>query len=151
MAWGWWSAIVPARKARRPRIVLDTNLFIAAYWRPRSVPARILETCRRGEYVAVWSEELRREVENILTRIRVRRAFCDKVAAVFAAGRQVTPRRRVRALTADPSDNMLLECAQTGRAGFVITSDRAVLALATYGQTAIVMPSVFWTQHRKQR
>jgi putative PIN family toxin of toxin-antitoxin system len=49
----------------------------------------------------------------------------------------VKPRRRLRVIKDDP-DNRILECAVTGRAGAIVTGDKALLTLAEYKNVRII-------------
>ena len=51
------------------RIVIDTNVFVAAGFNPRSAAARILAAVREGRFQLIWNEPTRRETEMILRRI----------------------------------------------------------------------------------
>ncbi len=50
-------------------VVLDTNVFVAAAFNPRSHAARIVEAVREGRLRLVWNEETRRETRRVLERI----------------------------------------------------------------------------------
>jgi uncharacterized protein len=50
-------------------IVIDTNVFVAAGFNPRSASARILTGLREGRFRLIWNEPTRRETEMILRRI----------------------------------------------------------------------------------
>ncbi len=43
----------------------------------------------------------------------------------------------------DPDDNFLLSLAKDGRADFLITGDKKLLSLRTYGQTKLVNMTEF--------
>ena len=51
------------------RVVLDTNVFVAAAFNPRSHAARIIDAVREGRLRLVWNEATRRETRGILERI----------------------------------------------------------------------------------
>jgi uncharacterized protein len=51
------------------RVVLDTNIFVAAAFNRRSNAARILEKVREGSWLLVWDEATRRETRAVLTQI----------------------------------------------------------------------------------
>jgi predicted nucleic acid-binding protein len=50
------------------RVVLDTNVLVAAAYNPDSASRRVVEACLGGELTAVLSPALRREYEFILSR-----------------------------------------------------------------------------------
>jgi predicted nucleic acid-binding protein len=51
------------------RVVIDTNVFVAAGFNPRSAAARILDRVRDGRFQLVWNRPTRDESEMILRRI----------------------------------------------------------------------------------
>ena len=51
------------------RIVIDTNVFVAAGFNGKSAAARILGAVREGRLQLVWNKPTRRETETILRRI----------------------------------------------------------------------------------
>jgi uncharacterized protein len=51
------------------RIVIDTNVFVAAGFNPRSSAARILSAVREGRFQMIWNELTRRETKMILRQI----------------------------------------------------------------------------------
>jgi predicted nucleic acid-binding protein len=51
------------------RVVLDTNVFVAAGFRPGSASGRILDAVRSGALTMVWSDATRAETERIVRRI----------------------------------------------------------------------------------
>jgi uncharacterized protein len=55
--------------ARRGAVVLDTNVFVAAGFNPRSASAKIVDAVKRGELRMVWNDATRREIEGTLQRI----------------------------------------------------------------------------------
>ena len=51
------------------RIVVDTNVFVAAGFNPGSAAARILAAVRESRFQLIWNEPTRRETESILRQI----------------------------------------------------------------------------------
>ncbi len=51
------------------RVVLDTNVFVAAGFNPGSHAAHIIQAIRRGEIDLIWDAATRAESENIVRRI----------------------------------------------------------------------------------
>ena len=52
------------------RVVLDTNVFVAAAFNPRSHAARIIDAVREGRLRLVWNEATQCETRRILERIQ---------------------------------------------------------------------------------
>lgn len=125
------------------RVVLDTNVFVAAYFNRRSASARILDLCSKNECELVISTRLRREVDSILKNIRVNGEFLERVRGLFVRALHVKPTKRVFAIKEDPDDNKFLECAYEGKADCLITSDGHLLGLGEFAQTKICKPTQF--------
>jgi len=51
------------------RVVLDTNVFVAAAFNPQSHAARIIDAVRKGRLRLIWNEATRCETRRILQRI----------------------------------------------------------------------------------
>ena len=50
-------------------VVIDTNVFVAAGFNPRSAAARLLDGVREGRFRLIWNRPTRDETEMILRRI----------------------------------------------------------------------------------
>lgn len=81
----------------------------------------------------VLSKPILEELLGVLARKFSREAEELAHVAVFLSdvALMVKPRRRLMVL-ADESDNRILECALAGRATWIVTGDRALLALDEY-------------------
>jgi predicted nucleic acid-binding protein len=62
-------------------LVIDTNVFVAAGFNPRSASARILTAVREGRLQLIWNKPTRRETEMILRRIP--RLSWESIADLF--------------------------------------------------------------------
>ena len=51
------------------KVVLDTNIFVAAGFNPRSGAAGIIRMVEEGKLVLVWNEETWRETKKIVSKI----------------------------------------------------------------------------------
>jgi predicted nucleic acid-binding protein len=49
------------------------------------------------------------------------------------------------AVPRDPDDNMVLECAVEGKAHYIVTGDKDLLVLKTFGDIRIIRASDFLT------
>ena len=56
-------------RSEEERVVLDTNVFVAAAFDPSSHAARIVEAVRDGRLRLVWNRDTRQETRRILERI----------------------------------------------------------------------------------
>ena len=62
-------------------IVIDTNVFVAAGFNPRSASSRVLAAVRQGRFQLIWNKPTQRETEMILRRIP--RLDWERVAILF--------------------------------------------------------------------
>src|SRR5215469_9068029 len=70
------------------RIVIDTNVFVAAGFNTNSASARILAAIRERRFQLVWNEPIRREIEFVLRRIP--RLGWDNFADLFRPAGEFT-------------------------------------------------------------
>ena len=124
-------------------MVLDTNIFIAAYFNRKSASARIIDLCLENKHKLIFSPRLRKEVRLILKNVRAEREFLEKIQSLFVNASKVKPTKKVFTVKEDPEDNKFLECALEGEADYLITSDRHLLEFGEFAQTKICKPTQF--------
>ncbi len=129
------------------RVVFDTNVYISAFITPGG----------RGEaaYLRVIDGEVELAVSvPILTELarKLKEKFHwddERIKAavrhVAAAATVVKPAERLAVLSDEP-DNRILECAKEADAAVIVTGDRHLLGLGTFGGTAIVTLAAFLTE-----
>lgn len=125
------------------RVVLDTNVFVAAYWNRFSASARILRACQLGQLRVCITDEIEREVRLVLRTIRADDSFYADAVEMLLCAERVPPGPQVTIIEDDPDDNKLLSCAAAARADYLISADRHLLSLGEYEGTVIVSPSRF--------
>jgi len=121
-------------------VILDTNIFVAAYWARSSASARLIKACIEGKLQAQYSKEVKREVMRVLRQIKVPESyfrslepFWDKAVEV-----QGVPVDSVR--VEDPDDQKFIEAAVGGEADYLITNDDHLLKIGYIGRTEILRP-----------
>ncbi|MBA7593294.1 hypothetical protein ES703_00212 [subsurface metagenome] len=124
-------------------MVLDTNVFIAAYFNRKSASARIIDLCLENKHELIFSPRLRKEVKLILKNVRAERGFHERIQSLFMNASKVKPIQKVFMVKEDPEDNKFLECVLEGKADYLITSDRHLLELGEFAQTKICKPTQF--------
>jgi uncharacterized protein len=132
--------------ANRPmlKVVIDTNVFISAFYLPDSRPAEVVFLARRKRILNCISPQILKEIERILQK----KLLWDN-AKTESAVRQIRnfsemvhPKERLAVIADDP-DNRILECAVEGQAEFIISGDKHLLNLKAYQGIAIVTPVNF--------
>jgi putative PIN family toxin of toxin-antitoxin system len=113
------------------RIVLDTDVIVAAMRSPGGASAAILKAARKGKAGLLLSVPLALEYEAICRRAEHRMAagLSDRQVRVFldaliAMAEPVTTHFLWRPQLRDPNDEMVLEAAINGRADALVTFNR---------------------------
>jgi predicted nucleic acid-binding protein len=129
-------------------VVIDTNVFVAAGFNPRSASARILDSVREGRFRLVWNQPIRGETEMILRRIP--RLDWQKVADLFRPEGEYTGPVDPAAFTVipDPDDRKFAALSAAANVPLV-TSDKLVLAQRDNVGIEIVTPRDFLARQRK--
>lgn len=117
------------------RFVLDPNVLISALLTRNGAPAELLSRWLAGEFEAIASDALMRELEGVLMREKFRRyvevhearAFVALVrASAVMAGDAASPPR----VSPDSGDDYLFALAASARADALVTGDKALLRVS---------------------
>ena len=122
------------------RVVLDTNVLVAAVYNPGSASRRLIEACLDGELTPVLSPALRREYEFILSRAARGRPYLERILHLLERAEIVKPAQTPRVVPDDPDDDKLVAAALAARA-VLVTSDAHLLALAGHEGLEVVRPT----------
>ena len=126
-------------------VVLDTNIVASAtYWRGK--PAHCLEAWTLGKFDLAISHPILSEYEEVVARLAARYPLkppTDWLSAIRQSGHLCLP-SPLTASTADPDDEMFIECAVAARANYLVTGDKGhLLALKHAGGIPIIAASEF--------
>jgi uncharacterized protein len=129
-------------------VVIDTNVFVAAGFNPKSASGRILEGVREGRFRLIWNEPTRRETEMILRRIP--RLDWLGVADLFRPEGEFIGETDPEAFTAieDPDDRKFAALS-AATAAPLVTSDKHVLAQRAVVGIEAVTPAAFLARENK--
>jgi putative PIN family toxin of toxin-antitoxin system len=122
------------------RVVLDTNVLVAAASNLRSASRRIVEACLKGELTAVLSPALRREYEFILGRAVHGRPYRERLQQLLDMADVVVPDAIPRVVPDDPDDDKLAAVALTAGA-VLVTNDAHLLSVVGYEGRNVARPS----------
>lgn len=125
------------------RVILDTNILIAALIVRGPPPDRLYQAWRAGQFSLVSSELQIDEIRRVTRRAGVRLNILPA-----EAGRMVNDLRSLASMldalpvvdvTPDPFDNFLLAMAEASHADMIVTGDkRGLLDLVTHRGTRIL-------------
>ena len=132
-----------SNKSVSHRVVLDTNVLVAAAYAPHSASRRIVEACLDGQLVAVASPAIKREYAFILARAVRVEGYRDRLDQFLERLELVQPTESPRLVPDDPEDDKFLAAATAGDAGWIVTNDRHLLALDPHGPIRIVASGRF--------
>ncbi len=127
------------------RVVLDTNVLMSGVFFG-GPPGRILLAWQQGQLSLLTSPEILEEY--VAVGDRLRRAYPDvDPAAVLALivhhAQLVEPRALDEQGCTDPDDDKFLACALGGGGKYVVSGDRALLAVRAYASVEVIRPRAF--------
>lgn len=140
--------------AGKPRIVLDTNVFVSALISPQRYPAAILKALRSGLFTLLASPPVNEEIIEVLNRPRIRDRYglgeriFDVSFILWKVAELVVHLPEVQ-VCSDPDDDKFLATAVGGKADFLVTGNVGdLLHLREYKGVAIVSPREFISRLR---
>ena len=122
------------------RVVLDTNVLVAAAYNRSSASRRLIDSCLRGELTAVLSPALREEYQFILARAVRGGRYADELRRLLETAEVVEPAETPRVVADDPADDKLVAAALAAGA-VLVSNDRHLLALAGHKGLRVVRPT----------
>jgi uncharacterized protein len=122
------------------RVVLDTNVLVAAAYNPASASRRLVEACLAGELTAVLSPALLGEYEFILARAARRHPYLDRLRLLLEGAEPVHPEQTPRVVPEDPDDDKLVAAALASGA-VLITNDAHLLSVAGHQGLRVLRPA----------
>lgn len=130
------------------RIVFDTNIFIAAVLKGGFVED-ILEFAATSDIITlITSEEILTELrKKLLTKFDKSQSnvnfFLDYIKDIVEV---VDISEKINVIKRDPDDNKILECAVSGHADLIVSSDQDLLSLKVFRGIGIIHPKTLtWT------
>ena len=133
-----------------PKAVLDTNILVSAFITPRGTPAKLLQAWRTEHFDLVTSPPILEELQDALCRHKLTRRYhlsLDDIrnfVTLLARLSIVVPgTTTVSAAIPDPDDLMVLATAIESQAAYLVTGDRALLALERFQSMQLITPVSF--------
>ena len=141
----------------RPRLVLDTNIWVSAFL-ARGLPPEIVQMTEERLVEVFVSLEILDEINRvlqykkiveILKRSRTRSSTVMGTIARLSA--MVDVKAKVHVVEEDPSDDPAPACAKEAGAQSIVSGDRHLLTLGRYGNAKIVGASAFLQIQRTRK
>jgi len=134
------------------RVVLDTNVTISAlFW--GGPPRDIYNLIRSGKLAMLVSEAMECEFIRVLGYERFGLSapeIMPLIRNIRSYATPVAPRAKLAVITADPTDNIFLECALEGKADYIISGDKHLIDLKVYEGIPIIKARDFLLREKYQ-
>lgn len=129
----------PSKACSMVRVVVDTNILVSAliyHGKPHILVLKLLEG-----HTVILSRQMLAELADVLTRDKfaVKTSQVNRFLAVLVRkSKVVTPSSRFKIISEDPDDDIVLNTAYAGKAEYIVTGDRHLLALREFKRIKIV-------------
>jgi putative PIN family toxin of toxin-antitoxin system len=130
------------------RVVFDTNIFISAALRGGFSEDILRIAASTDLVILICSENILEELNQKLT---TKFGWAKKDAAFFVSTirdicQVVEVKDTLKIITRDPKDNIILECAVSGNANLIVSSDQDLITLKEFRGIGIIHPKTLsWT------
>jgi len=122
------------------RVVLDTNVFVSAIISDGK-PRELLRKGISKEFCIVTSDLILKELSTVLRRPKFKTDEDEVnriILALIQSAEVVDVLSKFRLIEGDPKDDMVVQTACDGKADFITSGDRHLLALKAFGGVKIV-------------
>lgn len=140
------------------RVVLDTNIVVAAARSRNGASFALLQSLRNGQYLALISVPLMLEYEAVLKRAEQLAASRHSTAmtdafpdAMCLCAEPVHLHYLWRPQLRDPNDEMVLETALNGRADALVTLNTGDFKAAENFRLPVLTPGAFLRQLKEEQ
>ena len=127
------------------RLILDTNVLLAAILSPVGAPAKLLDAWERNQYTLVACEELIAEFREVVSRpffrARLRASVAELLAASLRDFSSFYQNLPAGVVAPDPKDSYLLALAEISHTDYLVTGDHELLSLKQHQSTRIITPA----------
>ncbi|MEK6621006.1 MAG: putative toxin-antitoxin system toxin component, PIN family [Planctomycetota bacterium] len=132
------------------RVVLDTNVTIAAYfW--KGYPRVVYDLIRDQKLVMLMNSDMEKELIRVLGYSKFglsQKEIPPFIRNLRCCAEFVEKKTRISVVTSDPTDNIFLECATDGNADYIISGDKHLLDLVIYNGIQIIKAKEFLIRER---
>ncbi len=129
------------------RVVFDTNVLVAAF-AADGLCAKLLRRANKHEFVLLVCPIILEEFQGALKKKLD--ATEEETGKALALLREVSvmagetpPAAKPARIVRDPDDDLILFCAVTAEADFLVTGDKDLLAIGEHGKIKILDPRGF--------
>ncbi len=126
------------------RVVLDTNVVVSAALSDEGLPGAIFDLAMNNKILMVVSANILAEYEKVLhyPRLKLEPARAKGFLSDIRKASELVSPGRALTISRDESDNRFYECAEAGKADFLITGNTQHFPVH-YKNTQIATPREF--------
>ena len=108
------------------RLVVDTNIVVSAALKPDGLQRTVLLLAITKPARLYVSEAIMAEYREVLARpkMNIRKGLQQQMLQLIRSRSYPVKPARLLEVTADPDDNMFLECADAARADYLVTGNQ---------------------------
>jgi putative PIN family toxin of toxin-antitoxin system len=132
------------------RVVLDTSVIVSGMISPHGTPAKIITHWLGGRFILLYNDSMLAELADVFSRAWLKKRLAgvpdktlDFLEAVVILGEYVGGYANVHNLVRDPFDEMFLICTQAGKADYLVSGDKDLLAIREHAGAKILIPAAF--------
>ena len=132
------------------KVVLDTNQFVSSLIAPEGNSARILAFWRERGFILVISEKIIKEIVRVLRYPHISKKYkigednvLDFIRLIEHEAVVLTDEIKLDVVKDDPDDNKIIACALQAEADYIISGDKHLLKLGSYGKIPIIIAGEF--------
>ena len=127
------------------KVVVDTNVLISSIFWKSSSPHKIVLLAIEQKIQNFTSQDMVNELVKVLiVDFRQPEEFAERQVNLLLAYSEIAePKIKVKAVPEDPKDNIIIECALSADADYIITGDNHLLKLKEYKNIKILTPKEF--------
>jgi putative PIN family toxin of toxin-antitoxin system len=108
------------------RLVIDTNVVASAALKPEGLQRTVVLLAMTKPARWYVSDPIVSEYATVLARpeLKIRRSMRQQLVQLIKNHTRVVTPSRVPQVTSDPDDNIFVECADAGRADYLVTGNQ---------------------------
>ena len=133
------------------KVVLDTNVFVSSFFGGN--PRKVVTLWKTGEVTLCLSKPIIDEYVEVLQRLGLQNeSELSELLGLFARGFHAVFAAKTTTLQVvedDPDDTKFIECAVALKADFIISGDKALIAIQDYMGIKIINPKEFITTNKQ--
>jgi putative PIN family toxin of toxin-antitoxin system len=130
------------------KIVLDTNVVIAAF-AARGLCESVFELCLESHDLVTSDFLLSELKEKLSKKLKLPKKSIQDILAIYLKNSELVTPTVIRIEECrDPNDIPVIGTCVEGKADFLISGDKDLLVLKSYGSTKIVSPREFYESQK---